>query len=315
MIVDPDFPDHWKTRLLVGLLGDDEVAPMYLIRLWAHCQQRKAWEFDLPTAALKAICRYNDEAAKLENALAESGFIKRDGARLIVVGWDEHNANLVASWENGAKGGRPAKKAEKPAENRTSPATKETHGKPTGNPAETRGFPVGNPRLTHGVTDKEDKEDKEEEVSPYPLKSKSDPLFPDDEPRASETKKPVPPDLIAWIEWWNRLHSQNLVFAGISRDPPSESTLRGWNRYRKDAKLRASLADRDALEREIRAASITREAWFTLAKLFGGKNRDGDLICDKLLAGGYRDRAPPARAAPRIIVPNVREVSSTGAAR
>jgi hypothetical protein len=40
MIVDPDFLDHWRTRMLVDAL-QDECAPMYIIRVWAHCQQRR----------------------------------------------------------------------------------------------------------------------------------------------------------------------------------------------------------------------------------------------------------------------------------
>ncbi len=44
MIIDPDFPDHWKTRMLVGALNNDETAPVYLLRLWGHCQNRRQSE-------------------------------------------------------------------------------------------------------------------------------------------------------------------------------------------------------------------------------------------------------------------------------
>jgi hypothetical protein len=135
VIVDVDFPDHWKTRLLVDALDGDEAAPVYLLRLWAHCQVRKQWTFtSFPSAALKALCRYQGECTKLELALVTSGFILRDtNGVLTVLNWDEYNAQLIANWVNGSKGGRPRK-------NQTG-----TNPEPNGNPT---------------VSDKEDKEDK-----------------------------------------------------------------------------------------------------------------------------------------------------------
>lgn len=145
MIVDPDFCDHWKTRTLVGLLDGDEAAPIYVLRLWAHCQNRRQDTFaNLPSAALKALCRFPGHANKLESSLSASGFIRRDGEDLIVCNWSEYNASLIAAWTNGARGGRPpkgqtAKKTE--PETRKKPAEK-----PRDNPAE-----------THGLTIREDK--------------------------------------------------------------------------------------------------------------------------------------------------------------
>ena len=79
MIVDPDFCDHWKVRMLVGLLDGDEVAPVYVLRLWAHCQNRRKASFEnLPTEAIKALCRYNGDATRfdlLESAGAEDAKI------------------------------------------------------------------------------------------------------------------------------------------------------------------------------------------------------------------------------------------------
>lgn len=130
MIIDPDFPDHWKTRMLVDLLDGDEAAPIYLIRIWAHCQNRRIASFEnLPPAALKALCRYPGHSNKLESALATSGFVRRDGLSLYVCGWQEYNASLIANWTNGKLGGRPKKKPmEKP---------EKTHGIPMENPNET----------------------------------------------------------------------------------------------------------------------------------------------------------------------------------
>ena len=148
MIIDPDMPDHWKTRMLVDLLGGDELAPLYLIRLWGHCQNRKKSEFDsLPPAAVKAICRFPGDADALDSALTECGFIERDGNELTVTGWAEHNASLVANWENGKRGGRPRKNQQ------------DTDGKAKGNPEKTHGKPSENPCKT----DREDREEKIEE--------------------------------------------------------------------------------------------------------------------------------------------------------
>lgn len=126
MIVDPDFCDHWKTRMLVGALDGDEAAPMYVLRLWAHCQNRRQWQFDnLSPEALKALCRFSGPANKLESSLSASGFVRRDAKILIVVGWDKYNSALIASWTNGRLGGRPKKPPDDDAE---------TPGKPTGIP-------------------------------------------------------------------------------------------------------------------------------------------------------------------------------------
>lgn len=131
MIVDPDFPDHWKTRVLVNCLEDDEAGPLYVLRIWAHCQLRRAWTFqNLPPTALKALCRYPGHPSKLEAGLVTSGFVRRgDNGDLIVHEWEIYNASLIASWRNGKKGGRP------PSQRGDNPP--ETQGIPPDNPGGT----------------------------------------------------------------------------------------------------------------------------------------------------------------------------------
>lgn len=128
MIIQPDFLTHWKTKALANQLGTE--APLYLLRLWAYCQNRKATsEFeDLPPAAVKAICEFDGDPAELEAALSESRWIERDGPLLRVLNWGEHNAGLIANRANGRKGGRPPKPMANPSE---------THRKPMANPNET----------------------------------------------------------------------------------------------------------------------------------------------------------------------------------
>lgn len=111
MIVDPDFFDHWKTKWLIDLLDGDEAAPIYLQRIWAHCQNRKETHFKpIPNSGLKAICKCPQNADKIASALFESGWLRRhEDDTIEVVGFAEKNAQLVANWENGSKGGRPRK--------------------------------------------------------------------------------------------------------------------------------------------------------------------------------------------------------------
>jgi hypothetical protein len=121
VIVEPDFLDHWKTRLLVKLTGD-ESAPLMLLRLWAHCQYRKEWRFiGLTGDTLSAICRSKIDGDQLFNILNQSGFIESNGKVTVIHDWHISNRVLVSAWKNGLFGGRP----------------KTTNRKPTGNRAET----------------------------------------------------------------------------------------------------------------------------------------------------------------------------------
>lgn len=132
MIVDPDFLDHWRTTMLVDALGGDQMAPMYVLRIWSHCQSRKATRFDMPAQGLKALCRYKGDAAALEGALIDAGFITREDTSIEVSGWADHNAKLIANWKNGSTGGRPSKTQDEPIENpiQTQPEPTETQTEP-----------------------------------------------------------------------------------------------------------------------------------------------------------------------------------------
>lgn len=124
MIVAPDFFDHWKTKALVDLTQRAE-SPQWVLRLWAHCQTRKAWKFDLPAVALKAICGVPREidADQWQAWLFEARFLDGDATSWTVHDWREHNASLVANWRNG---GKPKRKP--------SPSHGEATPKPNGEP-------------------------------------------------------------------------------------------------------------------------------------------------------------------------------------
>lgn len=142
MIVDPDFLTHWRTLMLIDELDGDEMAPLYVIRLWGHCQQRRSDIFEMPTTGLKALCRYRGDAEKLEAALVSSGFLERQGICLMVPKWKDHNAALVKNWANGGKGGRPKQqKTETQTEPNRNP--NRTHGEPNENPRRTQPEPIG----------------------------------------------------------------------------------------------------------------------------------------------------------------------------
>lgn len=166
MIVDPDFLDHWKTRMLVGNL-QDEAAPIYVLRLWAHCQNRRQSTFDsLSVEALKALCRFTGDAHKLEAALTASGFVSRNGTALTICNWDEYNSSLIAAWSNGQRGGRPKTK---PPKNQPD--------KPKALPDNPGVNPADNPSGTDGPTDKIGGEkSREEEIKESNVEDQDGPI-------------------------------------------------------------------------------------------------------------------------------------------
>ncbi len=127
MIVQPDFPEHWKSRRLVEITGD-ESAIVAVIRLWAHCQHNRRWVFpNMTPAQLASICRWNDRKPPCHVALTQAGFVdKLTPKGYAAHQWNEHNAQLIQKWDAGGKGGRPAKteninddgQNEKPTDNR-----------------------------------------------------------------------------------------------------------------------------------------------------------------------------------------------------
>ena len=143
MIIEPDFLDHWKTRLLMRLLETDS-APNYVIRLWSHCQTRKTNTFpEWSPVILSSVCRWPGDADLFWSAMLQT-FCRVEDGYLIAHQWDEVNASLIAAWSNGGKGGRPKK--------------------PMGNPRVNPEPNQVNPQLTHGVTDREDREEKTEKT-------------------------------------------------------------------------------------------------------------------------------------------------------
>jgi hypothetical protein len=115
VIVEPDFPDHWKSRLLVNLTGQQH-APLAVIRLWAHCQQRKASRFpSYDEQILAAVVHWDAPNITAMEALSQAGWIDLiPGGGFEVHEWEQVNCKLVSNWWNGRNGGRPKKPNDNP---------------------------------------------------------------------------------------------------------------------------------------------------------------------------------------------------------
>lgn len=124
------------------------------------------------------------------------------------------------------------------------------------------------------------------------------------EEEAASASDAVPDEALSWITWWNRLQAEGLVHAKVSVNP-SRGVASGVKRLRGSKELRELLSDRDRVERAIRQSDFVRGSWFTLPKLLGGTNKEGDYVAAKLLSGGYepsngfttRNGSPPATPA------------------
>lgn len=136
MIIEPDFLDHWKTQMLIGLTHDKS-SPLLVIRLWAHCHQRKAWIFpEMSNEALKAVCRWEGEADRLRGLLTECGFLDKESECIRVHEWEVVNYVMVRNWTNGKSGGRPPKPSHNPTETQNQNGLSQLKPKP--NPTETQ---------------------------------------------------------------------------------------------------------------------------------------------------------------------------------
>jgi len=122
MIVQPDFFNHWKTKRFTAVIGSKD-APLLVLKLWAYCQTKRRNSFSFDDERLKYICEFDGDANRLHTALEECGFIRvnpEEATGFIVHDWDNVNASLIASWRNGARGGR-----------KPTGYPKVTHGQPT----------------------------------------------------------------------------------------------------------------------------------------------------------------------------------------
>jgi len=215
MIVDPDFLEHWKTRMLTDILGEAS-APLYVIRLWGHCQNRREWVFaGMPKQAVKAICRHPGDAEELESALITCGFLEREDDQITVVGWDEHNATLIANWTNGMRGGRPKKN---PSKTRQEPM-----GLPADNPPGTDKIGLDKIGLDKTNLPEDQQADSEPAVISLPTnKSKSGEVYPVTDLQIVEWKDSYPAcnvlqELKTMKSWLDANKARRKTYGGIPK--------------------------------------------------------------------------------------------------
>jgi hypothetical protein len=211
MIVETDFLDHWKTRLIVRLLGT-ESAPLHIIRLWSHCQTRKTNRFpDWNPEILSAVCKWGGDANAFWSAILQTFGRIEDGC-FVAHQWDEVNSSLIASWSNGGKGGRPKK--------------------PTDNPRVNPELNQVNPQITHGVTDREDREEKTEktQADKPPRVRFVPPTLQEVEARCAEIELP----LIEAQKFINYYESKNWI-VGKTKMHSWKSSLTGWKLRRDES--------------------------------------------------------------------------------
>ncbi|WP_153559368.1 hypothetical protein [Roseimaritima sediminicola] len=132
------------------------------------------------------------------------------------------------------------------------------------------------PTDTNKKGEKEEKHENDKKEKNNPLASASD----------------ADRELIAWIELWNQLKADGLVHAGVA-DKPSKGVVAGWKRVNRSPELRGLLSDHEAVRKAVKESEFVRGSWFTLPKLLGGTNKDGEYIVQKLLDGGYAGSNTP----------------------
>lgn len=145
MILETDFLDHWKTRLLIDTL-QDELASNYVLRLWFHCQNRKTIHFPgMTPQMLKAICRFPGDGKTLLGALLQCGFVEVEQDTISVPKYAEINSKMTANWANG--------QATADAFRKRKIEAGKANDRPTG----------GQTKATGGADSKDSKDSKEEE--------------------------------------------------------------------------------------------------------------------------------------------------------
>ena len=112
MIIETDFPDHWKIEALISSCG--ESALRCLLRLWAFAQIRKS---DLlPKKQLEAIAKFQGQKGLFFSSLLELNLIEELGEDeenfqnfVRLHDYAEVNRSLFVCWKNGDRKSSEAK--------------------------------------------------------------------------------------------------------------------------------------------------------------------------------------------------------------
>jgi hypothetical protein len=306
MIVEIDFFEHWKTRALVAKTGCKE-SPLWLLRLWAHCQARKCSSFDLSADTLKSICCVPSKLKGSDwfSILKECQFIDGDENAWSVHDWESHNSQLIKNWKGGeANRLRLAKIAAKKSADKSA-----TDATPRLNPGLTPAQASLNPSLTpaqasleHRLSDRSDGGDRgdgrEGELASTHV---SDPANLRESDRTlPETLARFPEFRAAWGAWVDFMAERNhglpptQVFDEHLKTLLACATAGGWPLVAQSM--------RDATSRNLRAPLAPEKIWDRPAQGSGASNIIGDSarqMSDWLNAGGtgaYPDSRPPDTA-------------------
>lgn len=104
--------------------------------------------------------------------------------------------------------------------------------------------------------------------------------------RNKAAKMDKPDELCRWCEWWNELQDDGLAKTRVKPDEPNKATIKAWKRSQRDTEARDALTDRAALRKAFEDTPFA-QGRFTLPQLLGGRNKDGELIAQRLLNGEY----------------------------
>lgn len=106
MILEPTFLNHYKIRQLISITGRKD-APLAVISLWMHCQEKKAWAFkNMHPRKLAGVCSWDEDPEAWHSTLLDLEIIEiDDSGDLWVHDWAVVNRSLIQRWELGAKRG------------------------------------------------------------------------------------------------------------------------------------------------------------------------------------------------------------------
>jgi len=111
MKLDPGFPTHWKTELLIDRLGAEGI--VVLLRIWGRAQIRREWTGIKWTPKKLAMeTKWKGDANHLWNVLTDADapwLDVADDGTVSIHGFEDHQKQVIHLWAASSKGGRPRK--------------------------------------------------------------------------------------------------------------------------------------------------------------------------------------------------------------
>lgn len=126
-------------------------------------------------------------------------------------------------------------------------------------------------------------------------------LYSPHEVRKAEKREPVvfPDQLRELVIWWNGLHERGLVCRSTNPNRPARDLSDAWKTVQNDPDLKKFWAAPETLkelEEQIEICEFLRQPWLSLQKLLKGRNRSGELICSKIVDGGFLEGNEKSRS-------------------